>query len=85
MTPHVCRGCGAPLHHTFVDLGVQPLANSFVEPDALNRMEPFYPLHVLVCEACHLVQLPEVESEPGEASRFFDFAESIRPANLFGQ
>jgi SAM-dependent methyltransferase len=57
-----CRFCGHPLRHSFVDLGMSPLANSYVEPEALQRMEPFFPLHVWVCEHCLLVQLPETES-----------------------
>ncbi|TNF72089.1 MAG: methyltransferase domain-containing protein [Acidobacteria bacterium] len=57
-----CRFCGYPLRHSFVDLGMSPLANSYVEPEALQRMEPFFPLHVWVCEHCLLVQLPETES-----------------------
>jgi SAM-dependent methyltransferase len=36
---------------------MSPLANSYVEADRLNQMEPFYPLHVRVCENCLLVQL----------------------------
>ncbi|MGB6994673.1 MAG: class I SAM-dependent methyltransferase, partial [Thermoanaerobaculia bacterium] len=35
---------------------------SYVEPEALQRREPFFPLHVWVCEHCLLVQLPEIES-----------------------
>lgn len=54
-----CRSCGATLKHTFVDLGMSPLANSYIKPDHLNRMEPFYPLHVYVCEKCLLVQLQQ--------------------------
>ena len=42
-----CRSCGTTLEHTFVDLGMSPLANSYVKPEQLNCMEPFYPLHVL--------------------------------------
>jgi SAM-dependent methyltransferase len=57
-----CRFCGHPLRHSFVDLGMSPLANSYVEPEALQRPEPFFPLHVWVCEHCLLVQLPETES-----------------------
>lgn len=57
-----CRFCGHPLRQSFVDLGMSPLANSYVEPEALQRMEPFFPLHVWVCEHCLLVQLPETES-----------------------
>jgi 2-polyprenyl-3-methyl-5-hydroxy-6-metoxy-1,4-benzoquinol methylase len=54
-----CRFCGTPLHHTFVDLGMSPLANSFLAPCQLQQMEPFYPLHVYVCGSCLLVQLDE--------------------------
>ena len=57
-----CRACGAPLAHTFVDLGMSPLCESFLRPDQLNQMEPFYPLHVLVCDRCWLVQLQEYVS-----------------------
>jgi SAM-dependent methyltransferase len=54
-----CRICGAPLRHTFVDLGASPLCESYLRPDQLNDMEAFYPLHVFVCERCFLVQLQE--------------------------
>jgi SAM-dependent methyltransferase len=47
------------LKRTFVDLGMSPLANSYIKSDQLNRMEPFYPLHVYVCEKCLLVQLEQ--------------------------
>ena len=57
-----CRSCGAPLGETFVDLGMSPLANSYVPPARAAAMEPFYPLHVHVCEACFLVQLDEFEA-----------------------
>lgn len=57
-----CRFCDNMLKHTFVDLGVSPLSNSFLDIDRLKEMEPFFPLHVYVCEACYLVQLPEVQS-----------------------
>ncbi len=60
-----CRICGHPLRRTFIDLGVSPLANSYLRPEQLDRMEPFYPLHVFVCEACLLVQLEEFESPEG--------------------
>ncbi len=53
-----CRFCDAPLTHTFVDLGVSPLANSYVEPDRLEAAEPFFPLRVYLCTECLLVQLP---------------------------
>ncbi|MEX2156219.1 MAG: class I SAM-dependent methyltransferase [Gemmatimonadales bacterium] len=58
----VCRSCAAPLVHTFVDLGMSPLSESFLPAERLNQMEPFYPLHVLVCQGCWLVQLEEYVS-----------------------
>src|SRR6202022_1978724 len=57
-----CRFCKASLRHTFVDLGMSPLCESYLTADQLNRMEPFYPLHVKVCEKCFLVQLEEYVS-----------------------
>jgi SAM-dependent methyltransferase len=53
-----CRFCQAPLVFTMVDLGMSPLCESFVPADRLEAMEPFYPLHVRVCERCWLAQLP---------------------------
>jgi SAM-dependent methyltransferase len=60
-----CRFCGALLTHSFVDLGMSPLCESFVSAADLNAMEPFYPLHALVCDQCWLVQLQEYVA-PGE-------------------
>ncbi|MGE3065298.1 MAG: methyltransferase domain-containing protein [Hyphomicrobiaceae bacterium] len=52
-----CRICNTPLTHTFSDLGMHPLCESFLPADQLNQMEPFYPLHALTCDKCFLVQL----------------------------
>jgi SAM-dependent methyltransferase len=57
-----CRFCGAALRHTVVDLGMSPLCESYVSADRVNAMEPFYPLHVWVCDQCFLVQLEEYVS-----------------------
>ncbi|MBV8955745.1 MAG: methyltransferase domain-containing protein [Solirubrobacterales bacterium] len=57
-----CRFCEAALRHTFVDLGMSPLCESYVPADRLNAMEPFYPLHARICEYCLLVQLDEFVS-----------------------
>lgn len=53
-----CRFCGGVLHD-FVDLGMSPLCESFLAADELDRMEPFYPLKVLVCGACFLAQVKQ--------------------------
>src|SRR5262245_46590885 len=55
-----CRSCGAVLRHTFVNLGLSPLANSYVKAEHLNEVEPFYPLHAYVCGECFLVQLESI-------------------------
>jgi len=57
-----CRFCRADLEHTFVDLGMSPLCESFLALEQLDRMEAFYPLHVFVCDQCFLVQLGEYVS-----------------------
>ena len=57
-----CRFCDAELQFSFADLGMSPLANSYIKPENLHKMEPFYPLHAYVCESCFLVQLEEFES-----------------------
>jgi len=54
-----CRFCNQPLRHTFVDLGLSPLCESYVAQNQLSSPESFYPLHCFVCEKCFLVQLPE--------------------------
>jgi SAM-dependent methyltransferase len=62
MTPASCRFCSAPLRTVFADLGMSPLANSYVAPERAGAMEPFYPLCALVCGECMLVQLEEFET-----------------------
>jgi SAM-dependent methyltransferase len=57
-----CRFCSAPLQTVFADLGMSPLANSYVAPERAGAMEPFYPLCALVCGECMLVQLEQFET-----------------------
>jgi SAM-dependent methyltransferase len=49
------------LTHTFADLGLSPLSNSYVPAQRLHQGEMFYPLHAWVCPSCKLVQLEEFE------------------------
>lgn len=58
----ICRFCGTTLDDTVVDLGMSPLCESYIPADRINSMEPFYPLHVLVCRSCWLVQLEQYVS-----------------------
>lgn len=57
-----CRFCNTKLKHLFVSLGSSPLSNSYLTKEQLQKMEPFYPLEVYVCDNCFLVQLQEFES-----------------------
>jgi SAM-dependent methyltransferase len=50
---------------------MSPLCETFLTADELDRMEPFYPLHVRVCEQCLLVQL---SAYVGSAEIFSEYA-----------
>jgi 2-polyprenyl-3-methyl-5-hydroxy-6-metoxy-1,4-benzoquinol methylase len=74
-----CRFCDTPLEHTFVDLGMSPLCESYVPAEKLNQKEAFYPLHVYVCHNCFLVQLDEfvaAEQIFSEYAYFSSYADS---------
>jgi hypothetical protein len=64
-----CRLCCAQLATTFVDLGMSPLCESFLPGDQIDQMECYFPLRVLVCGECFLVQLQEY----------------VKPANIFAE
>jgi SAM-dependent methyltransferase len=51
-----CRHCSTTLTDTFVDLGFSPLSNAYLRPEALACPETYYPLRVMVCGNCWLVQ-----------------------------
>lgn len=61
-----CRFSGKPLRHTFVDLGMSPIANANLRAEDLGKPEKFYPLHVRVAEDSFLVQLEEFEGATAE-------------------
>jgi SAM-dependent methyltransferase len=74
MRPTACRFCGTPLTHVFADLGMSPLANSFLSEEELGQMEPFYPLRALVCHECFLVQLEDYETPDAIFSNYAYFS-----------
>ncbi len=74
-----CRFCGTQLKHSLVDLGMSPLCQTHITPENLNAMEPFYPLHALVCSKCFLVQLQAYVSSSdifSEYAYFSSYADS---------
>lgn len=60
-----CRNCSAPVDLQVIDLGSAPLSNAYLTSITLRRPEKWFPLRVLVCEKCWLVQA-EVYSRSAE-------------------
>ncbi len=63
-----CRHCGTRLTHRVLDLGFAPPSNAYLLPEALNRPETTWPLRLLVCDGCFLVQTEDFASREA----FFD-------------
>ncbi|NML42706.1 class I SAM-dependent methyltransferase [Ramlibacter sp. G-1-2-2] len=51
-----CRVCDSTDLQPVLDLGQQPWCNHFLRPEEVGK-EPYYPLHLLYCNACHTSQL----------------------------
>jgi hypothetical protein len=51
-----CRHCGTILKLPFLDLGSAPPSNAYLTKDSLHAPEQWFPLRVMVCEQCWLVQ-----------------------------
>ncbi len=41
-------------------MGTSPIANDFIRMEDFSKSDLYYPLNVLVCDNCSLVQLPEI-------------------------
>jgi len=63
-----CRHCGAPVTLPLADLGTAPPSNAYLSAEALHAPERWYPLRVLVCERCWLVQTEDF----AQAHELFD-------------
>lgn len=63
-----CRHCGTALSHRFLDLGFAPPSNAYLVTEALNRPETTYPLRLMVCHNCFLVQTEDFAAREA----FFD-------------
>ncbi len=51
-----CRHCGSKLQLPFLDLGNAPPSNAYLTQEAVHAPEIWFPLRILVCETCWLVQ-----------------------------
>ena len=54
-----CRSCGATQLEKVLSLGRTPLANALLRAEDLERPEPTFPLELVFCPACALVQITE--------------------------
>jgi len=83
----LCRFCAEPLREEVIDLGVQPLANALRSKETPDTPEQCYPLRVMVCGKCYLVQLQEFASPDtlfSDYVYFSSFSESwLRHAETF--
>ncbi|MEO6189148.1 MAG: class I SAM-dependent methyltransferase, partial [Saprospiraceae bacterium] len=57
-----CRFCRKELINEMVDLGFSPPSNSFLDTIGLLKSETSYPLRIMVCDECFLVQIDEFAS-----------------------
>ncbi|WP_183999277.1 methyltransferase domain-containing protein [Sphingomonas kyeonggiensis] len=51
-----CRHCHNEVKLPFLDLGTAPPSNAYLSAGQLDQPERYFPLRVLVCETCWLVQ-----------------------------
>ncbi|WP_390911293.1 methyltransferase domain-containing protein [Pseudosulfitobacter sp. SM2401] len=52
----LCRHCATPLSIRFLNLGFAPPSNAYLNPEDLQKPEVTYPLRLLACGQCRLVQ-----------------------------
>jgi SAM-dependent methyltransferase len=57
-----CRHCGTPLKTHFLDLGSAPPSNAYLDADRIDAPETWFPLRLLVCGTCWLVQTEDYAS-----------------------
>jgi hypothetical protein len=60
-----CRACGKGNLHAILSLGDTPLANRLLSDNQLSEIEPTFPLDLVMCRDCSLVQI--TETVPPEA------------------
>lgn len=64
-----CRHCGDDLTRRILDLGTAPPSNAYLDAAALGAPESYFPLRLLLCQTCWLVQ---TEDFAGREALFAD-------------
>ena len=59
LSSFTCRSCGGAHTQLVLSLGSTPLANSLLTEAQLNEPEPRYPLEMVFCPDCGMVQITE--------------------------
>lgn len=72
-----CRFCSKNIDNVFVDLGSTAISNAFVTEDIINKQECIYPLKVLVCDNCFLVQVDEYQKKEEIFSNDYVYFSSV--------
>lgn len=85
-----CRHCGAPLTHTFLDLGFAPPSNAYLTVADLSKPEKYYPLKIKVCDQCWLVQTEDyTQADELFSSEYAYFSSTssgwLAQANLYAE
>lgn len=77
-----CRHCESLKLITFLDLGSSPPSNSYLTLEELHKREGYFPLRVLVCQGCWLVQTEDFvdidEMFSSDYAYFSNFSETWR-------
>jgi SAM-dependent methyltransferase len=63
-----CRHCNTELKLPLIDLGSSPPSNAYLTEQTLYTPEKWFPLRILVCEKCWLVQTEDI----AQAEELFD-------------
>src|SRR5574341_1283682 len=73
-TETTCRACGCPDLKMILSLGHTPLANSLLTEAQLSQPELDYPLDLVFCQNCTLVQITETVPPEILFSNYFYFS-----------
>ena len=72
-----CRHCAAPLQLPFLDLGSAPPSNAYLDAPALDAPEVWYPLRLLVCTRCWLVQTEDYAGREALFAKDYGYFSSV--------
>lgn len=72
-----CRACSNNLKHVFVDLGVMPPSNAYLDSEKAINNEKCYPLKVFVCHHCWLVQTQDFVNKDEMFSAEYAYFSSV--------